>query len=201
MWDFSECVIVIVIVIQIYLVRDDLLCLRVVARFHATCEWLGPGWTVALSLLVHVVRQPAWNQSQDLPRFLWSADTYIESHIAGKWYIITLQEAIEYLDHEFVTNRFHVTFLWVRGLVQQGYLFLRRQGLFILSQDHDTGLIAKTHTKCKSYKSGALLIDPVSVFTLHSVLESEVQIHPTVDNWSGQGNAIHAARITRCFYS
>ena len=35
--------------IQIYLVRDDLLCLRVVARFHATCEWFGPGWTVALS--------------------------------------------------------------------------------------------------------------------------------------------------------
>ena len=33
----------------------------------------------------------------------------IESHIAGKRHIITLQEAIEYLDHEFLTNRFHVT--------------------------------------------------------------------------------------------
>ena len=28
---------------QIYLVRDDLLCLRVVARCHATCEWFGSG--------------------------------------------------------------------------------------------------------------------------------------------------------------
>ena len=61
--------------IQIFLVRDDLLLLRVVARFHATCEWFGPGWTVALSPLVHVVRRPAWDQSQDLPRFLWSLDT------------------------------------------------------------------------------------------------------------------------------
>ena len=61
--------------VQIYLVRDDLLCLRVVARFHAVCEWFGPGWTVALSPLVHVVRRPAWDQSQDLPRFLWSLDT------------------------------------------------------------------------------------------------------------------------------
>ena len=29
--------------------------------------------------------------------------------MAGKWHIITLQEAIEYLDHEFLTNRFFVT--------------------------------------------------------------------------------------------
>ena len=33
----------------------------------------------------------------------------IESHIVVKWHIITLQEAIEYLDHDFHTNRFHVT--------------------------------------------------------------------------------------------
>ena len=33
----------------------------------------------------------------------------IEKHIAVKWHIITLQEAIEYLDQEFLTNRFHVT--------------------------------------------------------------------------------------------
>ena len=32
----------------------------------------------------------------------------IEKHIAGKWQNITLQ-AIEYLDSEFLTNRFHVT--------------------------------------------------------------------------------------------
>ena len=33
----------------------------------------------------------------------------IERHIAGKWHIITPQEAIEYLEHDFLTNRFHVT--------------------------------------------------------------------------------------------
>ena len=33
----------------------------------------------------------------------------IERHIAGKWHVITLQEAIEYLEHDFLTNRFHVT--------------------------------------------------------------------------------------------
>ena len=33
----------------------------------------------------------------------------IEKHIAVKWHIIILQEAIEYLGHEILTNRFHVT--------------------------------------------------------------------------------------------
>ena len=33
----------------------------------------------------------------------------IETHIAGKWHVVTLQEAIEYVDHELLTNRFHVT--------------------------------------------------------------------------------------------
>ena len=33
----------------------------------------------------------------------------IEKHIAGKWLVITVQEAIEYVDHELLTNRFHVT--------------------------------------------------------------------------------------------
>ena len=33
----------------------------------------------------------------------------IERHVAGKRHIITLQEAIEYLEHDFLTNRFHVT--------------------------------------------------------------------------------------------
>ena len=32
-----------------------------------------------------------------------------EEQIAGKWHVITLQEAIGYVDHEFFTNRFHVT--------------------------------------------------------------------------------------------
>ena len=33
----------------------------------------------------------------------------IEKHIAGKWHVITLQEAIDYEDHELLTNRFDVT--------------------------------------------------------------------------------------------
>ena len=33
----------------------------------------------------------------------------IEKHIAGKWHIITQQEAVEYLEREFLTNRFNVT--------------------------------------------------------------------------------------------
>ena len=32
-----------------------------------------------------------------------------EKQITGKWYVITLQEAIEYVDHDILTNRFHVT--------------------------------------------------------------------------------------------
>ena len=33
----------------------------------------------------------------------------IEKQIAGKWHVITFQEAIERVDHELLTNRFHVT--------------------------------------------------------------------------------------------
>ena len=32
-----------------------------------------------------------------------------EKQISGKWHVITLQEAIEYVDHDILTNRFHVT--------------------------------------------------------------------------------------------
>ena len=33
----------------------------------------------------------------------------IEKQIAWKWHIITLQEAIGYVDHDLLTNRLHVT--------------------------------------------------------------------------------------------
>ena len=33
----------------------------------------------------------------------------IEKHIAGKWHIIALQEANEYLEHEYLTSHFYVT--------------------------------------------------------------------------------------------
>ena len=45
-----------------------------------------------------------WNQG---PRR--GKEGAIEKQIAGKWHIITLQEAIEYVDHELLPNRFHVT--------------------------------------------------------------------------------------------
>ena len=32
----------------------------------------------------------------------------VEKQIAGKWHIITLQESIQYVDHELLRNRFHV---------------------------------------------------------------------------------------------
>ena len=33
----------------------------------------------------------------------------LEEQIAEKWRIVTLHEAIQYMDHEFLTTRFHVT--------------------------------------------------------------------------------------------
>ena len=42
---------------------------------------------------------------QDLDR----KEDAFEKQIAGKWHGITLQEAIEYVDHDILTNRFHVT--------------------------------------------------------------------------------------------
>ena len=32
-----------------------------------------------------------------------------EKQIASKWHVITLQEAVEYVDHDILTNRFRVT--------------------------------------------------------------------------------------------
>ena len=32
-----------------------------------------------------------------------------EKQIAGRWHVITLQEASEYVDHDILTGRFHVT--------------------------------------------------------------------------------------------
>ena len=32
-----------------------------------------------------------------------------EKHIAGRWHVLTLQEASEYVDHDILTGRFHVT--------------------------------------------------------------------------------------------
>ena len=40
---------------------DDLLSLFETSRFDAACEWFGLGWTVVLSLLVHVLRHPCWD--------------------------------------------------------------------------------------------------------------------------------------------
>ena len=46
----------------------------------------------------------------------------IEKQISGKGHVITLLEAIEYVDHELLTNRFHAThFGFVCSIVQQGH--------------------------------------------------------------------------------
>ena len=49
--------------IQIFLSRGDrlcfLLCLRETSKFHGTCEWFGPDWTVVRSPVVHVLGRPS----------------------------------------------------------------------------------------------------------------------------------------------
>ena len=45
-----------------------------------------------------------WN-----PRHRRGWERAIKKQTAGKWHIITLQDATEHVDHEFPTNRFHVT--------------------------------------------------------------------------------------------
>ena len=53
----------------------------------------------------------------------------IEKHIAEKWHIIALQEAKEYLEHEYLTSHFYVTQLWwLCCPVQQGHFSLKHQG-------------------------------------------------------------------------
>ena len=48
----------------------------------------------------------------------------IEKQIAGKCHMITLQEMIEYVDHELLTNKVPRNLLReMRGTIQQGYLF------------------------------------------------------------------------------
>ena len=42
-----------------------------------------------------------------------------EQQSAGKWHIITLQGASEYVYHELLTNRFHVR---LRDSLQQGHI-------------------------------------------------------------------------------
>ena len=47
----------------------------------------------------------------------------IEKQLARKWHIITLQEAIEYVDHELLTNRFHVTHYGGCAVLFNNYTF------------------------------------------------------------------------------
>ena len=45
-----------------------------------------------------------------------------EQQIARKWHVITLQEAFDYVDHELLTNRFHVTHYAGCAILHQGHL-------------------------------------------------------------------------------
>ena len=53
--------------------------------------------------LIRTKRLSIWN-----PRPRRGKEGAVEKQTAGKWHIITLQEATEYVDHELLTNRFHV---------------------------------------------------------------------------------------------
>ena len=56
-----------------------------------------------------------------------------EKQIAGKWHVITSQEAIEYVDHYILTNRFHVTLYGGRAVLfnkETFYTIFRRQVSF-----------------------------------------------------------------------
>ena len=51
----------------------------------------------------------------------------IEKLIASKWHMIALQEAVEFLQHEYLTNHFYIShFAWLRCLVQQEHLQPRK---------------------------------------------------------------------------
>ena len=73
--------------------------------------------------LLHLLRQPVsakklsnrspvqkrlsiynWN-----PRHRRGKEDAFEKQIAGRWHVITLQEAAEYVDHDLLTSLFHVT--------------------------------------------------------------------------------------------
>ena len=51
-----------------------------------------------------------------------------EKQLAGRWHIITLQEASEYASHDILTGRFHVTdpLRRMRDSLQQGHLSQHR---------------------------------------------------------------------------
>ena len=47
----------------------------------------------------------------------------LEKQIAVKWHIVTLQEASDYVDHDILQERFHVTHnAGLRDSLQQGHL-------------------------------------------------------------------------------
>ena len=52
----------------------------------------------------------------------------IEKHIAVKWHIIAVQEAIEYFQHAYLTSHFYVTLCSLCCVVQQGH-FTRTSNL------------------------------------------------------------------------
>ena len=55
---------------------------------------------------IHLLRSTASTTTCQIVR---RKEDAFEKQIAGKWHVITLQEASEYADHDILTNRFHVT--------------------------------------------------------------------------------------------
>ena len=62
--------------------------------------------TVNIFLLSHLCRSGSASTTGTMGP---DAEKKIPSKIAGRWHVITLQEASEYVVHDFLAGRFHVT--------------------------------------------------------------------------------------------
>ena len=63
-----------------------------------------------------------------------------EKQIAGKWHVVILQEAIEYVDHELLTNRFHVIHYGECAVLFNKDTFLpdiKIKSIYLQSAEHD----------------------------------------------------------------
>ena len=61
-----------------------------------------------ISVIVHLCRSGSASTTGTQGPGAGKEDAF-EKQIAGRWHVITLQEAAEYVDHDLLTSRFHVT--------------------------------------------------------------------------------------------
>ena len=72
------------------------------------CHLLRQTVSANFFLIVYLCRSGSASTTGTLRR---GKEDAFEKHIAGRWHIITLQEASEYVDHEILRKRLHVTHL------------------------------------------------------------------------------------------